>query len=238
MSGRPRLAIVLSCALGFAAVASVAIALAALSGDASRPAHADVRSLRVAPPPEPRPSTRATVAPTQPPDPAAAKPVAAPRALPSLATPPITIDPPALELPGVEVPPPAFAIDLSGTPIDRPAPPAVRPGGDVDTGSGESASPPQGIDVAIPAVLIVGLDLERHYPRAARRAGIGGATTVVISISDRGEVTAVRVTASSPAGYFESAAESACRELQFQPATQNGHAVASAITLEIVWTVN
>ncbi|MEM6409832.1 MAG: energy transducer TonB [Pseudomonadota bacterium] len=54
------------------------------------------------------------------------------------------------------------------------------------------------------------------YPRAAERRSMEGSVTVSVDVDDSGEVTAVSVVTSEPAGVFDSAAMKAVERWKFE----------------------
>jgi protein TonB len=184
-----------------------------------------VLSLTTVPPPE--------VEPERPPD-APAPSIAneslpAPAlALPALDLPLAPVAPDALRLPDLSPGPttldlpirvPALAsVDPAGVAAAPPAPPAG------DAGDGE-------------ARLESAMDLDRHYPRAARQRGITGTSTLRVTIDAEGRVAAVEVLASEPPGMFEAAARRLAGSLRYTPARRGGAAVATVQTLTIAWTL-
>jgi protein TonB len=76
------------------------------------------------------------------------------------------------------------------------------------------------------------LDLRALYPEAARRDGLEGDVRLELLVSERGEVTEVRVV--EPAGHgFDEVAPVAARRIVFEPARRGGRAVA----VRIQWTL-
>lgn len=85
------------------------------------------------------------------------------------------------------------------------------------------------------AELLAPIDLERFYPRAARRRGVGGVSRIVLAVGNDGVVTACDVLESSPPGVFDDAARRLGLAQRFRPATRGGVAVSARVTIPIVW---
>ncbi|KGO98601.1 energy transducer TonB, partial [Novilysobacter defluvii] len=120
--------------------------------------------------------------------------------------------------------PPIVVDDPS--PVDVPAPPPAPPSppaptttlGSVDPSS-RAQNPPR-------------------YPPSALRAGIEGTVILVISIDAQGNVLDVEVERSSRNRDLDRAAVQAARKWRFNPATENGVAVASRVRVPVDFNMN
>jgi protein TonB len=146
---------------------------------------------------------------------------------------------PPLELPMAATPEPALpdaARLLDGLALPLVVPPFA--GRESSSGADLAAtSEAPGPTWDEPAQLEGAFDLDRFYPRSAKRTGTTGTTRISLDISASGEVTGVRVLASEPTGVFEHAAEQMARTLRFRPATEAGRPVASIYETSIQWTL-
>ena len=70
-------------------------------------------------------------------------------------------------------------------------------------------------------------EVRPKYPLSARRAGFEGVVKVVVYVDEKGEVTAVRVIASSGHSSLDQAVLDAYRAARYAPAFQHGKPVAS-----------
>lgn len=94
-------------------------------------------------------------------------------------------------------------------------------------------APAAGVLTRAPAVLE---PVEPEYPEAARAAGITGAVTLELALSEAGEVTEVAV--AEPAGHgFDEAAVAAARRLRFSPAELDGRPAAVRIAYRFTFTL-
>lgn len=190
-----------------------ALLLAQLLAPAADPPIQHTTQVRSLPPPEQdlaqsRPSD-------QRPQPTRQQPLPTPP-LPQLALPALDQ---ALELPAIATDSETVAWAPSAPAL--PAMPTMLAGGSGDA----------------PARRLITPDLSADYPRRARRRGIEGRSTMRLQIDAQGEVTAVEVVASEPAGIFERAARRAARRLHYEPALDDGRPVASEVQEIFVWSL-
>jgi periplasmic protein TonB len=157
-----------------------------------------------------------------------------------------------------EVPPPpdetAPPSDLPLPPPVTPAPPravAARPPAPPSQVAAVAAAPrpaapgpaaqpePQGGSIAVgaavsPPGLIDGVrNAEPEYPLANRQRGDQGVVTVVLSISEAGEVMGVEVVSTSGHPSLDDSARRAVQRWRFRPATRNGIPVPGSIRTAI-----
>jgi len=131
----------------------------------------------------------------------------------------------------LRLPWPAFAVgDL---PVFVPALPVGR----IAAGGGVPSPPLAAVTAQLdtPPQLVGGFDLERFYPRQARRWGQSGHSVVELRIDARGRVVDGTVIASEPPGVFEDAALRGARTLTFVPARQGDGPAPATVRLRIDW---
>jgi protein TonB len=222
--------------------AGVALALALLTPRAPAPAVVlpplpTAVALELPPDPAPRDSPPESVEPV-----AEVRPLTA--APPSAALPPLDLSPVGMApaLPVAPVLPTGIAVDpgprmlpalfTAGLPVaGLPVAGLPASGG---AGSSRSGSPPPPDQ---PARLLGALDLQRHYPRAARARGLHGVSRIEFDLSAEGGVSAVRCLASDPPGVFDEAVVRLGRSLRFQPAQRQGRPIPTTTTLRIDWVL-
>lgn len=81
-------------------------------------------------------------------------------------------------------------------------------------------------------------DLSAYYPPSALRKKITGTTELQIVVDEAGRAVQVVVLQSSPGGVFDLAAQRLGQSLQFRPAQEGGHPVASRTRLTLHWTLD
>lgn len=182
----------------------------------------------IQPPPEPEKISEPA------PVPAAAAALAATPSLPAIDLAPASLDPTALHLPAPDVALPLIALPA--------AIPAFHGEPSVGHGRGGGVS-----DAAIlapvigatdePAELLTPINLNRFYPRDARRRRVEGETVIVLTLDDKGVVTGCTVAQSSPPTVFDAAADDLGRTLRFRAARWQGKPVASSCRLKLMWRV-
>ena len=153
----------------------------------------------------------------------------------ALATPVASTGPVTTALPHLDLPPLPTA--LSAMPMLPPALPGVPlPALALDLPVG---GPPMvaAADLDGPATLEGAFDLERHYPREARRRGITGSTVLLLTIGVDGRVQEAEVVSSTPPGIFEDAARHLGSTLRFRPARIAGQPAAIRQRMSVVWTL-
>jgi protein TonB len=121
----------------------------------------------------------------------------------------------------------------------EPARRRARPGHADGTGDGDGAgggSGAVGTAVVAPRAPVraapVPVDTPAPaYPGAARRAEIEGVVRLEADVAADGTVTGVRVLESSGSSMLDDAAEAAVRRWRYEPATEDGVAVAATVRL-------
>lgn len=76
---------------------------------------------------------------------------------------------------------------------------------------------------------------DRFYPSAARVRRIRGVSVIEFDISENGKVTGARLISSEPRGVFDQAALRGASYVRFQPAVQDGRAVAVTQRVRLEW---
>ena len=153
---------------------------------------------------------------------------------------PVVAPPPEIRL---EVPPPVVAApapgpgsDSSAGASDVPGPGTGSGGEGTGTGSGRDGKGAGG-GVATRARLVSGELFHSDYPRAAKKAGIGGRVFVRIAVGTDGRVSRCTVTRSSGNAELD---ETSCRLIEqryrFEPARDaRGRSVPDAVVESHVW---
>ncbi len=77
-----------------------------------------------------------------------------------------------------------------------------------------------------------------RYPKAAFDQGISGKVVLRVEVDAAGKPGDVRVLSSTPAGVFDEASIAAAKQWTFEPARQNGHAVASALKIPMTFELD
>jgi protein TonB len=201
------------------------------------------------PPPEPQ-QVRSEPPPEPPPEPPAPEP---PAIQPPQPEPPQAEAPPP---PLPEEPPPAAQAELPPPPAEPPPPPrpAPRPQASTQMAAARQAPPaalPAGPPAAAPSApsapggsratgavsppgLLDGVrNPEPEYPLANRQRGEQGVVTVVLRVSEGGQVTEVEVVATSGFPALDDSARKAVQRWRFRPATRDGVPVAGSIRTAI-----
>jgi protein TonB len=189
------------------------------------PVDAPMPTLRLARPPEPA---------VPPPPLLAAAPAATQPAV-------AQIDVPALDIPPLPTSASLITLPVLTTHSDSASLPFVVPAIAV-TGNGNGASllpsigdAEVGYDQA--PQRISDLDMDRFYPRLARQRGITGTSVIQLVISETGDVIAVEVVSSTPAGVFDKALIDLGRSQRFLPARQGNRPVRALWPMTITWTI-
>ncbi len=200
-------------------------------------------------PPKPEPEPEPEVAP-EPDAPQVPTPEAPPPPEPTPAKPKRSKPEAAPAEPAAAADAPEFGVELGGAVGPGGlAVPAGDPGGDAGSAPAPKKrveSKAKKLEAAKPAKAD-GCDEKELKPRplelpqpkytdAARAAGVEGAVRVQLSISDAGEVTAVKVLQSLHPE-LDAAAEKAVKSASFAPATRCGTAVATTITISIKFSL-
>ncbi len=125
---------------------------------------------------------------------------------------PTPVAPPAAPLPAVAPPPqvvapaaPSHAISLPQAPLPaQPAPLAPTP-------------PKSRLRVGVNPIYIPPVEeLQRRYPREARREGLSGRVLLRLTVAPSGEVTGASVRQASPPGLFDAVALDYVRRFRFE----------------------
>ena len=80
-------------------------------------------------------------------------------------------------------------------------------------------------------------NLERYYPRTAKRKRISGETTLELNVGIDGQVTAYRILDSEPSGVFESSIPALIPEIRYEPAESEGKKVPEKRRLKLKWSL-
>lgn len=80
-------------------------------------------------------------------------------------------------------------------------------------------------------------NLERYYPREAKRKRISGETTLELSIGLDGRVVEHRIIQSEPSGVFEAAIPALIPEIRYEPAESAGQKVTEKRRLKLKWSL-
>lgn len=222
-----------SLAVTLALNGGLVLALVAWSGHRRSEARAVIRAvpLTVAPA-EAVPADLGSARPPE--EPAAVEPVAPP-ALPPLPRPALAPPSPSLAAPSPIEITAASRLDVPAYAARAAAPAAIRP---VAPPPVPTPRPKAGRgDLTRGPVLRARPDLSAYYPRRALLSGVTGSTRIRLTISAAGDVTAVEIVSSEPAGVFEHAARRVGRVLRFRPALRAGVAVRSVVSLNLFWKV-
>jgi protein TonB len=160
---------------------------------------------------------------------------AAPATAPSL--PPLDLAPAGLDPAAVHLPLPDIAMPLVDLPATIPAFRSAAPSaGRVPGGAVDGALQEQVVGATDEAAeLLTPINLDRFYPRDARRRRIEGETVIVLALDAKGVVTGCTVAQSSPPAVFDAAADDLGRTLRFRPARWQGQPVASSCRLKLMW---
>jgi protein TonB len=175
------------------------------------PAEQVVEMVLVPPPPAPVPEVPASAAPhPAPPKPAAAiKRPPTPATIPTPRTAPV---PASMAAPvGESAPQPAPAPN----PVAAPAPPPSEP--DLQPSPSEAPRP--------------------AYPLAARKRGVQGVVTLLVTVADNGAPVEIALKSSSGHAILDDAALDAVRRWRFHPARHGGRAVAAILELPVRFTL-
>ena len=146
---------------------------------------------------------------------------------------------PALDLPaigssdGLELPALSPGDAPPALPLVVPAFSTVAPPVGGDALGLPVAAPP----IDEPARILGGVDLERFYPKEAKRRGVEGETRITLTIGVDDRVTACTVLTSTPPGVFEQAAADLGPTIRCIAAKRDGRPVVSTVTQTIVWTI-
>ena len=130
------------------------------------------------------------------------------------------------------------AVGSSANPAARPN--AVQPGGQ-NAGGSAVAIPPVAAPVTAPAPAAVDVTPAKVIKRVAPVAPMsnsaknGGFVVLKFTVTENGKVADVEVVESSPAGVFDSAAQSAVRKWTYDPRKENGVAVPSSARARLVF---
>lgn len=212
--GRLAVAVLLGASVNMLLLIALAESLLA-ARDQAAPAVAVTPLTRWQPPPPPPPKPIEETLEREQPSPLAP-------ALPPLRLAEASIDPDALR-----IDPTPVAIDLEQMPLLVPELPA-----------GGSTAVDAELHLDRGPELLVRPELQRFYPRAARRGGIEGETRVRVQVGADGSVRGVAVLDSRPSGIFDDAARRLCRRLRYRPAERGGQAVPASVTHLLRWELS
>jgi protein TonB len=151
-----------------------------------------------------------------------------------MAAPPPEDRPPPLDLP---LPPPAAPVPPRAAPRPPQTPSQAASAAAQEAPPGPAAPPPdapgagsRATGAVVPPGLLEGVrNPEPEYPFASRQRGDQGVVTVLLRISEAGEVAAVEVIGTSGHPELDDSARRAVRRWRFRPARRDGVAVPGSI---------